>query len=107
MQPYTTEVHRALVYPLLLLTGNVPLAAMLATTTQLATVGWELLVAASPPTVSRMLAPPTGTKWQHPLSDQEAAASRPEEKVASLDISQEEHPPQKQKERRPFANLLK
>ena len=53
---------KALMYPLLLLTGNVPLTAMLATTPQLATVCRELLLTASPPTVSRMQAPPTGNK---------------------------------------------
>ena len=51
------EAHGVLMYPLLLLTGNVPLAAMLAATPQLATVGGELLLTASPPTMSKTLAP--------------------------------------------------
>ena len=93
LQVCPTEAHGAQMYPLLLLTGNVPLAAMLATTPQLAMVGGELPLTASPPTVSRKLAPPTRTKWWHPLSNQEATASRAEEEEAAiLDVSQEEHP---------------
>ena len=106
----------ALMHPLQLLTSDVPLAALMGMTNvaqlqamegiiatlnvtpQLATMGRELLLTASPPTVPRMLTPPSRTKWQCPLSNQEAAASRAEkEEVASLDISQEEHPHQKWK----------
>ena len=102
------EAHGVLMYPLLLLTGNVPLATMLATTPQPATAGRELSLTASPPTVSRMLAPPTGTKWWCQSSDQEEAASRAkEEEAAGLDVSPEEHPHQRQKERRPLAKPLK
>ena len=87
------KAHGVLIYPLLLLTGNVPLAAMLATTPQLATVGGEPPLTTSPPTVSRMLTPPTGTKWQCQSSDQEATASRPEEgEAAGLVVSPGEHP---------------
>ena len=103
-----TEAHGALMYPLLLLTGNVPLATMLATTAQLATVGGELPLTASPPIVSRMPAPPTRTKRWHPSSHQEATASRAEEEeAASLDISPREQPHQRQKERRCLSKLLK
>ena len=49
--------HGVLMYPLQLLTGNVPLA----TTPQLATAGREPPPTASPSMVSRMPASPTGT----------------------------------------------
>ena len=75
------EAHGVLTYPLLLLTCNAPLAAMLTTTPQLATVGRELPLTASPPTGSRTLAPPTGTKWQCQSSDQEATASSSAKKL--------------------------
>ena len=77
-------------------------------TPQLATMGGEPPLTASPPTVPRMLAPSSGTKQQCTSSDQEAAASGAEEQeVASLDISQEEHAHQKWKERRPLVKLLR
>ena len=100
--PFTA--HGVLMYPLQLLTGNVPLAIMLATTPQLATVGRELLLTAFIPTLSRMVAPPTGTKWWCWLSDQEAMMPRPEEEEAAiLDVTVEEHPHW----RRPLVRLLK
>ena len=68
------EAHGVLMYPMLLLTGNVPLPTLLAATLQLATVGGELPLTASPPTVPKMLAPPTRTKQRHQSSDQEATA---------------------------------
>ena len=77
-------------------------------TPQLAMMCRELPLTASPSTVPRMLAPPSGTKQWCPSSDQEAAALRAEEEeAASLDVSQEEHSPQKWKERRPFVKFLK
>ena len=69
------EACGVLMYTLQLLTGNVPLAAilgMLATTLQLATAGGELMSTASPPSVSETPALPTGIKWQCHLSDWEA-----------------------------------
>ena len=102
------KAHGALMYPLLLLTGDVPLAAMLAATLQLATVHGELPLIASPPTVSRTLAPTTRTKWWHPSSDQEATDSTAEkEEAAILDVSPEEHPHQRWKERRPLSKIAK
>ena len=80
-------VHGVLMYPLELLSGNVPLAIMLATTLQLAKVGRELPSIASSLTVSKMPAPLTGTKWQCHSSDQEAMMPRPkEEEATGLDI---------------------
>ena len=76
LQACPFEAHGVLMCPLLLLTGNVPLATMLAATPQPATVGRELPLTAYPPTVSKVLAPPTGTKYRYQLSDQEATASR-------------------------------
>ena len=58
------KAHRVLMYPLQLLTGNMQLATMLATRLQPATVGRKWPSTVSPLTVSRMPAPPTGTKWQ-------------------------------------------
>ena len=101
------NAHGVLIYPLQLLTGNVLLAAMLATTPQSTTVARQLLPAASPPTVSRIPAPPTGTKQWHQSSDQEATPPRPEEEEAAiLDVTLEEHPHQRWKEGRPLARLL-
>ena len=57
LQACPFEDHGVLMYPLLLLTCNVPLAAMVATTPKLATAGGELLLTASPPTGPRMPAP--------------------------------------------------
>ena len=120
------EAQGTFMYPLQLFTGDMSLAALMGMTTaahlqavegipttpkatsELATVGRELLLTASPPTVPRMPALPSRTKWWCSSSNQEAAASRAEEdEVASLDISQEEHPHQKQKERRLLAKHLK
>ena len=58
LQACPTKTRGALMYPFLLLTDNVPLAGMMASTPQLTSVGKEPLVAASPSTVSRMPAPP-------------------------------------------------
>ena len=98
LQACPLKAHGVLMYTLQLLTGNVPLAAMLATTPHPATTGREPLPTASPPTVSRMLASQTGTKQQCQSSDQEAMMPRPEEEeAAGLDITMEEHPYQKQR----------
>ena len=80
------KAHGVLMYPLQLLTGNVPMAAMLATTLQLATVGRELPSSASPLTVSRTPAPVTRTKWWCHLSNQEAMMLRPEEEEVSCPL---------------------
>ena len=84
-------------YPLQLLTADMPLVALMGMTTmaqleamegltappnvtpQLADVGRELPLTASSCTVPRMLTPPSRTQWQCPSSNQEAAASRTEE----------------------------
>ena len=85
-----------------------PQTAMLDATPQLATVGRELPLTFSPPTVSKTPTPPTGTKLRHQSSDQEATASRQEEEEAvSLDVSPEGHPHQGQKGRRSHVKLLK
>ena len=58
----TPKACGILMYPLQLLTGNVPLAAILGilvTTLQLATVGRELMSTASPPTVLRDASTPS------------------------------------------------
>ena len=90
-------------YPLQLLTGNVLLASILgmpATTLQLVTAGRELISTASPPTVSEMPASPTGTKWWHHSSNQEATMLRPEEEEAvGLDITLGEQSHQKTERR--------
>ena len=102
------EAHGVLMYPLQLLTSNMQLAAMLATTPQLAPMGRELPSTACPPTVSRMPAPPSRAKWQHCSSNQEAMMPRPEEEeVASLDITLEEHPHQRGGRGETLARLLK
>ena len=102
LQAWPIKAHGVLMYPLQLLTGNVPLAAMLAT------VGWEPPSTTTPLTVSRMPTPQTRTKWQHCSSNQEAMMPRPEEeKVAMLDVTPKEHPHQRQKKGRPLVRLLK
>ena len=103
-----TKNHGALMYPLLLLTDNVSLAAMLASTPQLTTMDRELLVAASPSTVSRMPTSPSGTKQQCPSSDQDATTSRAEkEEAAGLDVSQGGHPPRNGNREGPLQNSSK
>ena len=123
MQACPPEAQGTFMYPLQLLTSNVLLAALMGMTTaaqlqdmegitttpkvtpQLATISREPALPASPPTVPRMLAHPSRTKWWCSSSDHEVAASRAEEEeAASLYISQEEHPHWKQKERRPLQN---
>ena len=126
MKACPPEAQGTLMYPLQLLTGNVLLAALMGMTTvaqlqamegitttpkvtpQLVTMGRELPLTVSPPTVPRMPIPPSRTKWQHPSSNQDTAASRAEEEeVAGSDVFQEEHPHWKWKERRPLAKLFK
>ena len=95
------KAHGVLMYPLQLLTDNVPLSAMLATTLQPATAGRELLSTASLLTVSGIPAPQTRTKQWHCSFDQEPMTLRPEEEEATgLDVTPEEHPCQRQKEMR-------
>ena len=62
LQACPAETHGALVYPLLILTDNMLLVAMLASTPPLTIVGGELPVAVPPSAVSRMLAAPSGPK---------------------------------------------
>ena len=126
MWAYPPKAQGTFMYPLQLLTGNVLLATIMRMTTaaqlqamegvattpkvtpQLATMGRELLLTASSPTVPGMPAPPSRTKQWGPSSYKEAEASRvEEEEAASQDAFQEEHPHQKWKERRPLAKLLK
>ena len=64
LQACPLKAHWVLMYPIQLLTGNVPLAIMLATTPQPATVGREPPLTASPPTALRILAAPSGGKHQ-------------------------------------------
>ena len=67
------ETCGALMYPLQLLTSNVPLATILgmpATTQPQAVAGSELMSTASIPSVSEMPAPLMGTKWWHHSFDQ-------------------------------------
>ena len=108
LQAWPLKAHGVLMYPLQLLTGNVPLAALLATTLQLATMGRELPSTASPLTVSRMPAPPIGIKWWCHSSDQEVMMLTPEkEEATGLDITPKEHPHQRWKEGRPLVRVLK
>ena len=89
LQACLPEVCGVIMYPLQLLTGNVPLAAisgMLATNLQLGVVGRELASAVSIPNVSEMPVPLTGTKW-HCTSDQEVS-------TVELDITPRGHPTQ-------------
>ena len=68
---YPPKACWVLMYPLLLLTGNMELASilgMLATTLQLATVGRAMTSTASQPTVSEMPASPTRTRMVAPLA---------------------------------------
>ena len=91
-------------YPLQLLTGNVPLSTILgmpAPTLQLATAGRKLTSTACPPTVSEMPAVPTRIKWQCHLSDWETITLRPEE-AAGLDITPEEWPAKGRKRGNPW-----
>ena len=105
------EACGGLMYPLQLLIGNVLLASILgilATTLQPATAGREPVSTASLPTVSEMPAPPTGTKWQHCLSNQEGTTPRLEEEGAvGLDVTPKEWPHRRWKEGRPMVGLLK
>ena len=97
------KAHGVLMYPLQLLTGNVPLATMLVITLQLATVGREPPSTASPLTVSRMPAP------QLELNGSTACMPRKqeEEEVTGLDVTSKEHPHQRQKGGRPLVRLLR
>ena len=90
------EAQETFMYPLQLLTNNVPLAALKGMTTraqlqviksitttpkvtpQLATMGREppLTLTVSPPTVPRMPTLPSGTKWWCPSSNEEEQKKR-------------------------------
>ena len=94
-------------YPLQLLTDNVPLATMLATTIQPATVGRGLPSTASLLTVSKMPAPLTRTNGSAAHPTRKVMMRPEEEEVTELDVTLEEHPHQRWKEGRPLVRLLK
>ena len=88
------KTHGALMYPLQLVTGNVPLAAILgmpATTQLQAVAGREPMSTASIPSVLEMPAPLMGAKWQHHSFGQGISMPRKEE-AAELDDTPEEPP---------------
>ena len=96
-----------LMYPLQLLMGNVSLATLLVTTAQ-PTAPIAKPTPATPPTVAETPAPPMGSKQWHCLSNWEAASPRSGEAEATvLDVTPEEQPHQRWKDRRPLAKLPK
>ena len=86
-------------YPLQLLTGNVPLAIILGmlATTQLQAMADRGLVKAPPtPSTFGIPVPQVGTKYQHPSSDQGVPTLRQDEdEMANIDDIPEEHPHKK------------
>ena len=91
------KAHGVLMYPLQLLTGKVPMAAMLATTAQPATEGREPPLTVSTPTMSRTLAVPSGSKcwqvsskqslptpWIPPVEEEGASAGHPCKRLGPL-----------------------
>ena len=106
LQACLPKTQGTLMYPLQLLAGNVPLAAILgmSATTQLEAVSDRgLAPAASIPIVSEMLAPEGGTRHWHHSSD----LKQEEEETVEPDHTTEECPHQKQKVGRPAAKALK
>ena len=95
LQACLPEACGVLMYPLQLLIGNVPLAAIVempATILQSAVAGREPMSAASIPSVSDTPAPLTGTKQWHCSYDQEVSMPRPEEEeTTELDITPKSH----------------
>ena len=109
LQACLPKTHGAMMYPLQLLTGNVPLAAMLgmlAATQLQTTAGSKPTPVASIPSGSEMPAPLMGAKWWFHSSDQGVSMPRQEE-TAELDDTSEEAPNQKWKEGRSVAKPLK
>ena len=109
LQACLPKTHQALMYPLQLLTGNVPLATMLeilATAQTQVVAGRELMSPSSIPSVSEMPAPLTGVKWQCHSFDQGVSTPRQEE-TTELDNTPEEPPHWKWKEERSVARSLK
>ena len=102
---------RALLYPLQLLTGNVPLATILgmSVTGQLQAVAdRELAPAASIPSILEMPSPQVGTKcWCHSSDQGMPTLRQDEEGMADIDDMPEEHPCQKQNEGRLELKALK
>ena len=101
----------ALLYPLQLLTGDVPLAVLLgmSATAQLWAVADGEMAPTTPiPRVPEMPAPPTGTKHQCHSSDQGVPAPRQEEEeTVEPNYTPKEWPHQKQKEGRLAVKALK
>ena len=100
------KTQGALMYPLHLLTSNVPLAAILgmSTTTQLeAILGRGLMPATCIPIVMEMLAPQGSAKCQHHSSD----LKQEEEETVEPNHTPKEHPCRKWQDGRLVANALK
>ena len=109
LQACPPKTHGALMYPLQLLTSNVPLAAMLempATTQLQAAADREPTSATSIPSVSEMPAPLMGAKQWHHSYNQGVSMPRQDE-TAELDNIPEEPPCQKWKEGGSVARPLK
>ena len=97
-----------LLWPLQLLKGNALLAALLATIAKLASPIGRPTPTTPNPTMMETPTSPPGSKWCCCLSNQEAASLRSgQDEVAVLDVTPEEQPHQKQKDRRPLRRLLK
>ena len=111
MGSYLPENWGALLYPIQVLTSNMPLAALLGLldNAQLwVMVDGELASTAPIPRVQEMPAPPTGTQcWHHSLDQDVLALRQEEEETVEPDYTPKEHPCQKQKEGRPVAKALK
>ena len=111
IQACSPKNQGTLLYTLQLLTGNVPLAALLgmsATTQQLAVVDGGPAPASSIPSVLEMPVPQTGTKCQWHSSDKGVPAPRQEEEeMADINNPPKEHPHHKPKEGGLAAKALK
>ena len=112
MQACLPETQGVLLYPLQLLTGDVPLTTILgmSATAQLQTVtdrGSEL--APPNPSMSGIPVPLMGVKCQHPSSGQgvPALSQEEEEEIADTDDIPKEHPYKKWKDRRLVGKALK
>ena len=106
-----TETYGTLLYPIQLLTGDVPLATllrMLATAQLWAVVDRWPAPAAPIPSVLEVPVPQVGAKCLHHSSDQGVPIPRQEEEeMAEIDDTSKEHPCCKQKEGRLAVNALK
>ena len=90
------EAHRVLLYPLHFLMGNILLASLLTVTLQPAHPMREPPFTVPPPLASKPPSSPTGTKWQHHPSWEEATGSAASAKEPSC---------WRQKEGKPLAGL--